>query len=476
MKTTFFYKPASLITLFFFLAANLFLLPGDYGSVQAFSVGDEKEIGEQLLAVVRKEFKLLDDPDITQYINELGQEILKVSGPQYFDYHFFVIKNKQFNAFAAPSGLIFFHTGLIETMDNENELASVMAHEIGHVQSRHIAERIEKSSKLSIGTMALILAGLAVGNGAVSEALITGSVAANASMNLSFSRKDEEEADRLAFKWLKESNRDPEFMTGMLKKMYRVDRLHREMVPPYLLTHPEPDKRLSYVQDLLLMNKGKSYAKIDDFAFQRFKYRVLNETKDSSMLIALYKKESSQTDAPASSSIMAHYGLALAYIATAEFAKAIDSLKKVIAYYPDELSLSTDLGVIYFQEGKYKEAHELFQKVRNADPNSAYNTFYLAKTHEQQGDKQKALAYYQELLPVLSNYSRLHYNIGEIFADSGNKGAGHYHLGMYYFQEGDPKNSTYHFNKAIQNLKPGSKLYLESQAHLVKIKKISKGN
>ena len=76
--------------------------------VAAFTVGEEREVGEILLYQIRLAFSLVDDPDISQYINELGAEVLRAAGAQYFDYHFFVIKNKEFNAFAAPSGLDLF--------------------------------------------------------------------------------------------------------------------------------------------------------------------------------------------------------------------------------------------------------------------------------------------------------------------------------------------------------------------------------
>ncbi|MCK4839496.1 MAG: M48 family metalloprotease, partial [Desulfobulbaceae bacterium] len=87
-----------------------------------FSIVKEKELGEKMQSLLRKEFKLIDDPDVAQYINDLGQQILAVAGPQYFNYQFFVIDNKDFNAFAAPSGLIFIHSGLISGMTSENEL------------------------------------------------------------------------------------------------------------------------------------------------------------------------------------------------------------------------------------------------------------------------------------------------------------------------------------------------------------------
>jgi predicted Zn-dependent protease len=246
----------------------------------AFSVGEEKEVGEQLLSMVRKGFTLIDEPDVIQYINKLGQETLAVAGSQYFDYHFFVINNKELNAFAAPSGLIFFHSGLIESLDSEEELVGVMAHEIGHVVSRHLADRIKKTAKINAATMLGVLLGIALGAGPISEAIIAGSAAAGQSAALSFSRLDEEEADRLAFKWMQEQNLDPGEMVNMLHEIHTMNRYRMGYVPPYLLTHPGPDVRMSYIQDLILFSEKKKYVKVDQFPFQRFKCRVLSLSKD----------------------------------------------------------------------------------------------------------------------------------------------------------------------------------------------------
>jgi predicted Zn-dependent protease len=105
--------------------------------LSAFSIGEERELGEKLLYSVRSAFDIIEDPDISQYINKIGQDVLEVTGVQYFDYHFFVINNREFNAFAAPSGLLFFHSGLISAMNSEDELVSVIAHEIGHIVILH---------------------------------------------------------------------------------------------------------------------------------------------------------------------------------------------------------------------------------------------------------------------------------------------------------------------------------------------------
>ena len=77
-------------------------------SALGFSVGEEKEVGEKLLYAVRSSFPILDEPDLHQYITDIGNEVLDVAGIQFFDYHFYVVESSQFNAFAAPSGLIFF--------------------------------------------------------------------------------------------------------------------------------------------------------------------------------------------------------------------------------------------------------------------------------------------------------------------------------------------------------------------------------
>jgi predicted Zn-dependent protease len=242
----------------------------------AFSVGEEREVGEQLLTLVRRGFKLIDEPDVIQYINELGQKTLAVAGSQYFDYHFFVINNKELNAFAAPSGLIFFHSGLIESLDSEGELVGVMAHEIGHVVSRHLADRIKKSAKINAATLLGVLLGIALGAGPLSEAIIAGSAAAGRSATLSFSRLDEEEADRLAFKWMQEQNLDPGAMVDMLHELHTMNRYRMGYVPPYLLTHPGPDVRMSYIQDLIIFSDKKQYIQGDEFRFLRFKNRVLS--------------------------------------------------------------------------------------------------------------------------------------------------------------------------------------------------------
>jgi len=457
-----------------FLIATLLQSTCRVNPAFGFSVGEEKEVGEQLLTMVRKEFKLIDEPDVIQYINSLGEETLAIAGSQYFDYHFFVIDNKELNAFAAPSGLIFFHSGLIESLDSEGELVGVMAHEIGHVVSRHLADRMKKTAKISAATMLGILAGIALGGGALSEALIAGSTAAGQSAALSFSRHDEEEADRLAFKWMQQENRDPAAMVHMLHEIHTMNRYRMGYVPPYLLTHPGPDVRMGYIQDLILFSPQKQYKDVDEFPFQRFKSRVISLSRDPVQLISYYQDAVTGMKPDSREAAMAEYILSQAYLTAADYDKAEKSLRKTMAFFPDKPILKADLGVIYLKAGRYDAALNLLQEAERAVQHDGFTDFYLAMLYEKVGRLQEASDLYEELLVVMPDYTKLYYQLANLKAKLNNEGEGLYYYGFYYWYEGDLGNAKRHFSKAVTLLPKDSRMKTEVENMLVKIAKFEK--
>jgi predicted Zn-dependent protease len=462
------------LILFLFISAifqqNIYRVDPAY----AFSVGEEREVGEQLLTMVRKGFNLIDEPDVIQYINELGRKTLAVAGSQYFDYHFFVINNKELNAFAAPSGLIFFHSGLIESLDTEEELVGVMAHEIGHVVSRHLADRITKSAKVNAVTMLGVLVGIALGAGPLSEAIIAGSAAAGQSAALSFSRLDEEEADRLAFKWMQEQNLDPGAMVNMLHEIHTMNRYRMGYVPPYLLTHPGPDVRMSYIQDLIIFSENKTYEKVDQFPFLRFKSRVITLSKDPMEIISYYQDAIATMEPDSQATAMAYYVLSQAYLAAAEYDKAEKSLRKTMAFFPDKPILKADLGIIYLKSGKFNEAINLLQESRNADRSNEYASFYLAMSYEKTGKLQEASDLYEELLAMMPDYTKLYYQVANLKAKLNKQDEGFYYYGYYYWYEGDLLNSKSHFSKAIDLLPQESQKKADAENMLRKISRYEK--
>jgi predicted Zn-dependent protease len=460
--------------LILFIITTLFQYLYSARAEAAFSVGDEKKVGEQLLTLIRREFKLIDEPDIIQYINELGRSTLEVAGPQFFDYHFFVINNKELNAFAAPSGLIFFHTGLIESLDSEGELVGVVAHEIGHVASRHLASRFSKGSMINAATTLGVLLGVAIGGGALSEALISGSMAAGQSAYLSFSRLDEEEADRLAFNWMRDQNRDPEAMVEMLRKLHNISRYRHGYIPPYLMTHPRPDIRMSYIQDLTLFTDQKTYVQVDEFEFQRFKSRIMSITKEPMQLINYHENSVSFLEPGTPKAAMGHYLLSQSYLAAGNYVQAENELRKTMTIYPDKSILKADLGVIYLNSGQYKNALVQLQEARKADRNNAYATFNLAQVLEKTGELKGATDLYEELLITMPDFSQLYYQLANVNALLGNQGEVYYYNGFYHWYEGDLKSAKYNYSKAVTLLPQDTRMRADAESMLQKIVEFEK--
>lgn len=445
-----------------------------HNTARAFSVGEEREVGEQLLTMVRRSFQLIDEPDVIQYINELGKETLAVAGSQYFDYHFFVINNKELNAFAAPSGLIFFHSGLIESLDSEGELVGVMAHEVGHVVSRHLADRMKKTARINAATMLGVLVGIALGAGPLSEAIIAGSSAAGQSAALSFSRMDEEEADRLAFKWMQEQNRDPGAMVDMLHEIHTMNRYRMGYVPPYLLTHPGPDVRMSYIQDLLLFSEKRTYDKADEFNFLRFKSRIISLSRDPIQLIAYYQNALATMEPESQTFAISNYILSQAYLAAADYQKAEQALRKTMAFFPDKSLLKADLGVIYLKSGRAAEAQDLLHGALQADRSNGFASFYLAMAYQKSGKLQEASDLFEELLLRMPDYTKLYYEMANLKAKLDSPEEGFYYYGYYYWYEGDLANARNYFSRAASLLPQDSMKKSNAENMLRKIDQFEK--
>lgn len=443
----------------------------------AFSIGEERMVGEQLLYTIRSEFKVLDDPDIAQYINDLGHQVLAVAGPQYFDYHFFIVKSEQFNAFAAPSGLIFFYTGLIKTMKDEDQLVSVLAHEIGHAVSRHIAHRMDKQGKVSAATMLLGLASLALGNPALSQGLLTGSLAAGQAIGLSFSRQDEEQADRLSFGWMHGMRRNPMSMEGMLKTMRRITRYRTNKLPPYLLTHPNPETRLHYVESLIEVDKDQAtpgyYIPTDNFAFFRFKYRVLSQSVSPEEL-RLYCTNVLSSSKDQEQKVMAHYGLALLEQQETNFVEAVRQLEIVRKKFPKEDILNVDMGTILLQSGHIEQATISLEAAYKRDPTDMYAAFQLAQAMAKQGKTKEAERLYLEIAKSVPEYSKLYYELGRINADRGRAGISNFFLAKYYLYEGRMKYAKQYLKRAVKDSSVSASMQKEAREILSRLKVLEK--
>lgn len=459
---------------FVWLLISVFFQFCTLAPASAFTIGEERELGEKLLYSIRSAFNLIDDPDITQYITKLGQEVLEVAGIQYFDYRFFVIDNKEFNAFAAPSGLIFFHSGLIGKMDSEDELVSVLAHEVGHIVRRHLAARVEKGKYTSVASVGLALAALAFG-GAATPALFTGALATGQSFNLHFSRQHEEEADLMAYGWLKELHRDPEGQVQMLEAMRRIARYRSEQPPQYLLTHPNPEERLRYIESLIDIDEAylkETTKTTDDFEFVRFKYRVLAKTKESNDFKVFLASIIADNRYNEFMKVMAYYGLSQVAKNENDISKSLTHLDKVINHFPHKNILKVDRGTIEFAGGQFEEAERTLRKALATDSSDMYATVTLAKLLYRTGRLSEAEKYFQTVSYELPEYSKVYFELGQISSDRKQGGSSSFYLGKYYLNEGKLKQAEHNFKSALRSETSSKKMKEESKVLLKQIKRL----
>lgn len=219
---------------------------------------DEREVrmGEAIAEQVLKKFKPLDDPATQERIRALGERLAAVCDRKSLLYHFTVIQyphdthvkeGDDVNAFAIPGGYVFVFEGLVKAAKDDDELAGVVAHEIGHIAARHPVKRYESS----LGTT--LVQALA---GATRDARFARGVsAALGQLYLAYSREDELLADRLGVRYMKDAGFDPE---GMLRFLQTLQEIHRREIRPfsYFRTHP-------YIADRIRVVKEEAFGKID---------------------------------------------------------------------------------------------------------------------------------------------------------------------------------------------------------------------
>ncbi|HHD2841300.1 beta-barrel assembly-enhancing protease [Klebsiella quasipneumoniae subsp. similipneumoniae] len=210
------------------------------------SIGQEMQMGDYYVRQLRGSAPLINDPLLVQYINGLGMRLVSHANSVRTPFHFYLINNDQINAFAFFGGNVVLHSALFRYSDNESELASVMAHEISHVTQRHLARAMEDQKRNApltwVGALGSIL--LAMASPQAGMAALTGTLAGTQQGMISFTRQNEEEADRIGIQVLQRSGFDPQAMPMFMGKLLDESR-YSTRPPEMLLTHPLPESRLA---------------------------------------------------------------------------------------------------------------------------------------------------------------------------------------------------------------------------------------
>jgi beta-barrel assembly-enhancing protease len=215
------------------------------GNINFTSLDKEIAMGKQLAAQVEQQVKLVDDPAITEYVNRVGQNIVRNSDAK-VPFTIKVIDSDEVNAFALPGGFFYLNTGVILAADDESEMAAVMAHEIAHVAARHGTENAAKGTLLNLGTIPLIFVGGPAGVG-IRQAAGLGAVTSF----LHFSRKDETEADYLGVQYLWNTGYDPGAAVSFFEKLQAKEKARAGTMNAMFRDHPPTGDRVQKTKETI---------------------------------------------------------------------------------------------------------------------------------------------------------------------------------------------------------------------------------
>ncbi len=267
-------KKKNRLLIIIFIIISLLLLncattgPGGKKSLILISTSDEVSIGQSLSKDVESQNKVTGDPVLADYINRVGQKLANLSDRTDIQYHFKVLESKEINAFACPGGFIYVYSGLLKTMDNEAQLAGVMAHEIGHVVARHSVKRLQQVLGIQV------LLSIALGE---SSEITQKAIGAGVTVVLQgYSRQNEFEADYDGALYMTKAGYNPEGMIQLFGKFKEMEKGHNTTALDQLLaSHPPTADRIAKVEEeIKSFNLGEKQLTFGQEEFQNIKSRL----------------------------------------------------------------------------------------------------------------------------------------------------------------------------------------------------------
>jgi predicted Zn-dependent protease len=232
-----------------------------------FSKEQDVALGKEAAAEVEKQFRVVNDRELTAYVNDIGKRLVRSPHAGDFPYYFKVVADDSVNAFALPGGPMYIHTGLIKEADNEGQLAGVMGHEISHIALRHGTNQVSKANLIQVPAM---LAAGAAGGGLLGQLAQIGiGVGANSAL-LKFSRSAESQADYTGTLIVHDAGYNPIEAARFFEKL-EAQGGQRSTVAQFFSSHPNPGNRRRAIEGLIQQLPRREYAPADSREFARAK-------------------------------------------------------------------------------------------------------------------------------------------------------------------------------------------------------------
>ncbi len=418
------------------------------------SPDEERHLGEELMRRIRQSLLLVEDPEVTEYIQSLGYQLVANSDTPTQNFTFFVINDNSINAFAAPGGFIGINSGLILTTESESELASVVAHEIVHVTQRHLARAIEKANKMNLpATAALIAAIILAGkNTQIGQAALMTTMAGNTQNQLNFTRAHEQEADRLGMEILADAGFNPQSMPTFFEKLQQASRFYDNRLPELLKTHPVTLSRIADSRNRAEQYPvKKKYTENDAYRLIQAKLRVLS-SENPAIYIKDFENTARKSHAAIKGGVTDHeyYGYALALLTANRYSEARTQIERLLEKEPEKIPYIIAMAKLDMADKHLAEALQNLSAALDLYPHNHPLTVVYANALLESGQAGAARILLKEHVRRIANDPALYELLARAEVDAGYKADSHQSLAEYYFLRGETHSAIEQLNIALR--------------------------
>ena len=425
---------------------------GDASST-VFTPSDEARIGRDIVRQIRASGAMLEDPDLEEYLQGLGQHLAAHSSRPGEQFEFFIIRSNAINAFALPGGYIGINAGLVLAADNESELAGVVAHEIAHVTQRHIARQIDGMRGSNLATLGAMLGAILIaantGESDVAMATAISAQALQLQRQINYTRAHEYEADRVGIRMMTEAGFDPEGMATFFEKLQRRNQYSPgQGVPEYLRTHPLTTARITEARNRAQEVRESGHESSRRFYLMRERINALYSTASNREAVPLNPARS-----PADLSFIADLDTwreavhaqnrGRHELAAQLFANLREKSPDIISYYIGEAESLMALN-------KTEKGLNLYESALTLFPGNKPLMESYALSLTQAGKGEKAIEQLTKLSRGQDMRPRYHRHMARAASEFGNEAESHYHMAGYHQSQGDIFSAITQMRLAMQ--------------------------
>jgi predicted Zn-dependent protease len=403
------------------------------------STDQEYQIGRMVVRGLESAGRILEDPLVKDYIEEVGHKLVVHAHDGEHRFNFFVVKDSTINAFALPGGFVGVNAGLILKTENESELAGVMAHEVAHVTQRHVVRRAQADQKSSMVSTAALIAGLLIAatTGAspdITQAIIMASQGYSAQQQINHTRANEYEADRVGIGFLAAAGFNAQSMADFFGTMSRMSGNGGSSMPEYLRTHPMESSRIAEAANRAALFPPAHQVDSEGYLLMRERIRVL--TADSPEEALRYYQDYTR-ERSGSHPVHIRYGQALAMMGRNQLPDALGIFQGLLKDRPESIAFHLGYAQALEASGQTSEALRVYENAERLFPRNVPVTVAYAKALMSAGNPALAHKILLDLLnniPPTLDQARL---IATAASAQGDMANAHYYMSEYHIINGE---------------------------------------